>query len=69
MQTVVRQHGGLLIIDSDQCLGHSDGTVVKADKSHFTLLINLLLLKPTCFPVVSHMPARWRQTAARVEST
>lgn len=40
---------GLLIIDSDQCLGHSDGTVVKADIGHFTLLIKLLLLKLNCF--------------------
>lgn len=53
---------GLLIIDSDQCLGHSDGTVVKADKSHFTLLINLLLLKRTRFPVIFTLSARWRQT-------
>lgn len=53
---------GLLIIDSDQCLGHSDGTVVKADKSHFTLLINLLLLKLSRFPVIFKMSTRWRQT-------
>lgn len=52
---------GLLIIDSDQCLGHSDGTVVKADKSHFTLLINLLLLKLSRFPVIFEMTTRWRQ--------
>lgn len=35
----------LLINDSDQCLGHGEGTVVKADIGHFTLLIKLLLLK------------------------
>lgn len=35
----------LLTIDSDQCLGHSEGTIVKADIGHFTLLIKLLLLK------------------------
>lgn len=35
----------LLINDSDQCLGHSEGTVVKADIGHFALLIKLLLLK------------------------
>lgn len=37
----------LLINDSDQCLGHGEGTVVKADIGHFTLLIKLLLLKST----------------------
>lgn len=35
----------LLINDSDQCLGHGEGTIVKADIGHFTLLIKLLLLK------------------------
>lgn len=35
----------LLINDSDQYLGHSEGTVVKADIGHFALLIKLLLLK------------------------
>lgn len=61
VQTARSAAWGLLIIDSDQCLGHSDGTVVKADKSHFTLLINLLLLKLSRFPVVFKMSTRWRQ--------
>lgn len=29
----------LLVNDCDQCLRHSKGTLVKADKGHFTLLI------------------------------
>lgn len=41
----------LLIYDSDQCLGHDEGTVVKADIGHFTLLIKLLLLKPIDVPL------------------
>lgn len=39
------QHGSCLSNDSDQCLGHVEGTLVKADIGHFTLLIKLLLLK------------------------
>lgn len=39
------QAAWVLLIDSDQCLGHGEGTVVKADIGHFTLLIKLLLLK------------------------
>ena len=35
----------LHITGSGQCLGHGEGTVVKADIGHFTLLIKLLLLK------------------------
>lgn len=35
----------MLFDDSDQCLGDGEGTIVKADIGHFTLLIKLLLLK------------------------
>lgn len=35
----------VLLNDSDECLGHSEGKVVKAEIGHFTLLIKLLLLK------------------------
>lgn len=35
-----------LISHYDQCLGHSEATIVKANIGHFTLLIKLLLLKP-----------------------
>ena len=35
----------LLINDSDQCLGHGEGTIVKADIGHFTLLIKTFVIK------------------------
>lgn len=35
----------LLINDSDQCLGHSEGSVVKADIGHFALLIKTFVIE------------------------
>ena len=35
----------LLINDSDQCLGHGGGSVVKADIGHFTLLIKTFVIE------------------------
>lgn len=39
------QHGSCLSNDSDQCLGHVEGTVVKADIGHFTLLIKTFVIE------------------------
>lgn len=38
--------------EANECLGHSEGTVVKADIAHFTLLIKLLLLKLIYLPLL-----------------
>lgn len=40
---------GLLIIDSGQCLGQSDGTVVKADKKSFYIVNKSFVIETYSF--------------------